>query len=445
MMRLIDQYREEIFISMLDSDFGLFLSGKFIQSPFPFSRLSGYTLVNSDCSALGGMCPSVISGGYSLTPRAAVLKAFYEGLERSAFLMSDPRECVIDQSYTEIVSRAYTPHPSTWSLCASWQYDQPGFPIAPYREDLRMNWVEVEHAWRFDKEKVVVPTSLVRPTGLRSKNPLYLVSSSGCAFGWTVDEARERAILELIERDTLLICWRSRLPGTLISMEGLEQGQLKDLWTSLQVDSDQIKLQLLPNEFNIPVVCGILLGKGVDQPVAVVATAASFQLEEAILKALFELSQLSISRIESKIPLRNDFSEDASDDSWVEDFADHWRYFQCPDKVHHLRKFFGDEPAKSIHHLRTQLGTSPQSLSQLIEVMKLKKYDLMFRSFDTPELSRLDGYVERAICPPLVPLDSAHKIRAIGSARYQSVSSALLGSDTWQNSRIWNQPPHPLW
>lgn len=257
-MSLLDQYREETFIAMCESDYGLFRPGSFVDMSSPFPALSGYSLPLADLEVFGVPIRRTRAFGHGLSPKTAALKAFYEGLERIAFGFHPPDQIICNQSYLDMIEWADTPHPSEWCLCAKWQYDQKGFPLVPYSEDTILDWIEVEPAWQKSDKRTFVPLSLGHFYGKDGrKERLYFQTSNGCAFHWSYSKACESALLELIERDTFLLYWRCFMTGTNIKMHSIKSETLGKLWNGFQLKEDQFKLLFLKNEFNLPVVCTI--------------------------------------------------------------------------------------------------------------------------------------------------------------------------------------------
>lgn len=423
-MSLLERFRESRLLAMSEGEFGVFQKGRFSESGLPSPAVNGFQLQMGDTFALGGTQNSVWVGATDMSPQKAVLKAYYEGLERSALGFHDPRQLKKNKSFQEISSDFYCPPPEQWALCAEWQYQQDSFPLLPFSKDQILDWVPVHHAWK--NEKTLVPFSLVHFTSLKNQ-PLYSLSTNGTAFHWKLELALASAVLELIERDTLLLYWRCFKKAQPLSMDKILDNELSRLWQSFSGKHGQIKVLLLENEFQIPVIASIYLGDSEQEPSFLLSSAAAFDLEFAIKKSLLELSQalpaVSSSR-GKKIFLQADE---------VQSFKDHPAFFSHPENKKYAAFLYEDSISLSLSNLTNRAWTS--TYSALLEYMKSAGYDLMYKTYPTPELDQLGGIVVRALCPALIPLDYNHHLRALGGSRLRGLG---------HQSQTLNPYPHPL-
>lgn len=145
--------------------------------------------------------------------------------------------------------------------------DAPGFRFAPFSDDLAVDWSWAERA--STSERILVPTSLVgRPRG----GPrLVDATSNGYACHPSPDEARARALLELVERDALLLRWYSSREPVVVDEAAAPAGTLVLLAT---VDID------------LPVVVGAAC---LEDGSLRIGSAAASSYETALQRALDEL------------------------------------------------------------------------------------------------------------------------------------------------------------
>lgn len=81
--------------------------------------------------------------------------------------------------------------------------------IEPFTEDLAINWTLGTDANGSD---IYVPSDLIYYGQKDSKNRIYYGNSSGTAAHFNFDEAKKRAVVELIERDALMTNWFAQRP-----------------------------------------------------------------------------------------------------------------------------------------------------------------------------------------------------------------------------------------
>lgn len=440
-MTLLDRYRESILISATDSEYGLFYPGQFINSSLGLPDLCGFQLSTGNQRQLGSASRVSKISGFSSSSKDALLKAYYEGLERTALAFCNPNSIVKQKSYLDIIKQAYTPHPSSWALCADWQYSQKDFPLIPFKEDALFDWVPVKNA-HDENKKTLIPYSLAHYAFPHDKR-IYLATTNGAAFGWSYEQACSSALLELIERDSFLIHWRCKLPGRKILIEHVQNPLLKKLWENLKGKYEQIHILLFQNEFNVPVIGSLFLERNHDkEPISYLGLASAYDLERAIYKSLLEMIQ-GVSGLGPLLSSKNRRSSADDLDDSILNFPDHAQYYLIEENIKKLSFLFSENIQLPFRELKEGFS-QPLNLPILINKIKDLGYDLMFKDYLTPELHRLGGFVVRAFCPPLVPLDYWHKVRAIGSKRILKTfeESNLNHSDDLHKKL--NPYPHPL-
>lgn len=124
-----------------------------------------------------------------------------------------------------------------------------------------------------------------------SGEPRYLFdSSNGSALGSTVNEASLFAMLELFERDAFLSTWYGQIPPVRIRESSIRSKTLKSYLVALQKKGIRAHLFDISMELKIPTIW-VLLEKedaGEEDMAFYTAAASSFDLEDAIEKALIE-------------------------------------------------------------------------------------------------------------------------------------------------------------
>lgn len=129
-------------------------------------------------------------------------RAIGEAIERFAMLHSPP--AVRMRPRREVDAPTLSRDDIASLLYRDEEYRLAGFRFRPFDEDLPLDWSWAVRATT--KERLLVPTSLVgRPT--HASNRLTDGTSNGYAAHPSEDEARLRALLEVIERDAILVRW----------------------------------------------------------------------------------------------------------------------------------------------------------------------------------------------------------------------------------------------
>ncbi|WP_157099250.1 TOMM precursor leader peptide-binding protein [Microbispora sp. ATCC PTA-5024] len=108
-------------------------------------------------------------------------------------------------------------------------------------------------------------------------------SSNGAAAGGSADEALERALFELLERDALMVTWRCRLSPPRVAGDALKREL--DLLRSRRLEPSLVDLSGI---HAVPTVLCVLRGRSAGRPVRAVGSAADRTIERAARRAMGE-------------------------------------------------------------------------------------------------------------------------------------------------------------
>ncbi|WP_267594673.1 YcaO-like family protein [Carbonactinospora thermoautotrophica] len=172
--------------------------------------------------------------------------------------------------------------PADLPFYADWQFEQPGFPFAPFTEDLQILWTWGEEdgasgCW--------VPASFVYLNwrqGTRCGEPrLNHLNYAGIATGQGLADAKLRALLEIVERDALNLWWGLGGPA-----RGIRPESVPGLAADLAGSRLCCHLVEMPNEFGVPAVAALVWDP--ELRIAAAGFAARFDPAEAATKAVLE-------------------------------------------------------------------------------------------------------------------------------------------------------------
>lgn len=237
--------------ALVDSECGVIRSVREVPHPTgaPQAYL-GLTAAVADARQLGEWPADRVSLGTSFSdPAQARIAAIAEGIERYCgnWLPADLPACELRiGSYEELTSAGLSligldDLPSF----ASWQYERAGFPYAPLTADTPTLWTRCTDLLGAD---VWMPASLVylnwRQSRFRDLPRIHHLNYAGIATGQGVDDARDRGVLEIIERDALELWWH--LDGPTI---GIDPATVPGLLDDLAGSDLEVSLAVMPSEF----------------------------------------------------------------------------------------------------------------------------------------------------------------------------------------------------
>ncbi|WP_040774968.1 YcaO-like family protein [Rhodococcus rhodnii] len=168
---------------------------------------------------------------------------------------------------------------------AAWQLERPGFPYRDVTDDTETLWVRCSDESRAgDTAPIWAPASLVllnwRRSWLRELPRLHHLNYAGIATGQGVADARDRGILEVIERDALETWWHLDGPTHGIDLDSVP-GLREDL-AGGRLDAHAVTM---PSEF---APCVAALVRDPDTGIRAAGFASSLSPERAVRKAVLE-------------------------------------------------------------------------------------------------------------------------------------------------------------
>lgn len=329
-------------------------------------------------------------------PPNARLRAFAEGIERFCMLHARPdvpatRACELDdEPLDEAAIRALLFRPEERAA--------PQFPFPEYSPEELLDW-----SWATrprDGRRVLVPTSLV---GRVPKGTTRLVhgTSNGYACHRRAGAAKRAALLEVVERDAVLLGWylgRS-LRRIDLDVEPSVEGQLFT-WLATQ-------------DVDVPVVlAAALLANGATR----VAAAAGTSFDEALTRALGELRALASAPASAT---RADGT--ASQGGPLE----HQRYFDGAGRKE-LQRRAVTATVVGADELHARWPVRDDSLAPVVDALARVGLDAWFVERSIPELFGSGWHVVRALVPGCVELSWGAGLRRLASPR---IRAALEGGE----------------
>lgn len=329
--------------------------------------------------------------------------------------------------------------PSRFALFHEEQHAQPRFPFAPFTVDTITEFVEGLSL--SDGAPTYVPAQLVylRQPGFRP--PIAYSTSSGLACAPTFGEAVLAALLEVIERDAVMLGWKCRLALPLLdwsddaTLGGLERRFFEPTGLGFELlDGSRF--------LDVPTAIAVVHGPPDSRAALAVGAGAGATVGNAWLKALSEgfgvyrwLGREAASTHRRPVP----------DPRSIETFDDHMLFYSRHEEAA-LAAFLTESPDRIPTSAVSSLaGDTPGEQIDAL-MAKLRDRDLTAYAVDvtSPDVRELGLSVARVVAPELCALDVSHRAQYLGGPRLYTAAHEVGLLPAPLELEHLNPLPHPF-
>lgn len=324
---------------------------------------------------------------------------------------------------------------------ADWQLTRPGFPYQRLLPSTPTLWARCED---LDGGSVWMPDALVhlnwRQSRFRSLPRTHHLNYAGIATGAGFDDARDRGVIEVIERDALEVWWH--LDGPTF---GIDPATVPGLLDDLRGSSLRVWLVAMPSEF-APAI-GALVH---DEERGLYAAGFSAALDparaarKAVLEAVhtwiytqgcttadgwvFRAVAEGLMAKGLTLDFRPDADYTAAAGSQFENVIDlgaHVQVWLDPTVHDQARRFRA--PAQGVHPLSTM---SPVTMDEVYERLRARGHRVLTRDLTTTDVRRTALRVVRSIVTGLVP-NAPAAFSYLGMPRFREAAEDRGWRATW--------------
>ncbi len=362
-----------------------------------------------------GVWISETNGGGSFSRLDAQAAAIGECIERYALGIYDASQ-LVSATITEIDRPAFTPEGLTFFT--NTQYESSGFPIRRFTPNTRLRWASGSSATT--GETVSVPASLVYLPYAHAagEHSLSYQMSIGTSCHTSAGEAALRAVLELVERDALTICWETRT-----SFPPIDAMQVGEVTRTLDTPRLRVSCFDLTNDLGIPVVLSLITSP-FNEPEVAIGIAAHVDGVRALEKSVLE----ALTSFRSSIHLcHSDHRSRAEIEACLvrePDMNLHALYHARSGALSAFKFLLASSlPAVRMEH--SQIGAVPALLATAVACLTRAGYDIVLFDLTPDEVRRLGIFVVRAVIPGLVRQTVGLTLRHLGNRRILEVPARL--------------------
>jgi ribosomal protein S12 methylthiotransferase accessory factor len=325
-------------------------------------------------------------------------------------------------------------------LYADDQYDSVQYKR--YHDDAELAWVLARSLVHDDE--VWVPAMAVF-MDYPAQNPdeyLFPITSNGLAAGTTLHSAVLSGLLEVLERDALLISWLNRLPGHPHDPLLHPDESVRRLARLYRRRGVELVLIELPADHPVSVFMGIARSASPDNgPSAAVGLGADLNPLESARRAVLEVGQVRPSiRRRARIVSAERVAELAADPVKVTAMEDHALLYAHPSTAHAFDFLLGEpRPWRD-----TPILDSGTALRRIVQHFGEVGQEVLYANLTSPDMQALGIFTARVIVPGFQPIWFGEAERRLGGRRMFEFAFRNGLRETVTEANALNPMPHPL-
>jgi ribosomal protein S12 methylthiotransferase accessory factor len=399
------------------------------------ARLSHVTCVMASCTRTVGSSLPEFAGGMHVFLDNARAAALGEAVERYSAAYA-PAESTTLTTAAALGSAAVVPE--RFALFHARQLASPLFPFVEFGMHTRLRFVEGFAL--ADGRPAFVPSQLVYLAGwFDDEERIGLPTSNGVACGATLEEAILAGLLELIERDAVMLAWKNVLSLPLLD------------WTSdtslTEIDRrvfapTGLRFSVVDGSafFDVPVAIAVVHGPPGERTALAMGAGAGATISVAWRKALSEA--FAVRRWLTLQTLMNEAPSEADD---VNSFDDHVLFYGEHDAASRALFLDASDRRTPTHDVRCLEGATPRAqITALQRRLAARGCSAYAVDVTSPDVAALGLHVARVVAPELCPLDVAHAVRFLGGWRLRRAAFEAGLSQKTLDYDDFNPLPHPF-
>ncbi|MDQ3964530.1 MAG: YcaO-like family protein [Actinomycetota bacterium] len=387
-----------------------------------------------DTEALTGLKAANRGAASSPVKERAVLRACGESVERycsAIFAMGELRIATMDELAREgsrfVDVRDLYPFADEQYALREFPYERPD--AKPLRWTCGRSIIDDGDVW--------LPASCVYVPYLfdRAVEPFtHMPISTGLAAGRSVESCIQKGLLEILERDALMIVWSARLLAPRLEVKtcaGLSP--VVDALLDVKRTGAAWHLNWLTLDVDIPIVSAALIDPA-DPPRTSFGIAADPDPVRAVMLALEEATLTRV-LVNQTLDSEGDFDEDE-----IRTLRDHMLVHARSSDLRARLGFLEEGQMRSFDDLSG--GARRDDAPGVVECVAEAGFEPSWVDITSEDIAQFGFRVVRTVIPGMQPLDNDHRYRYLGGPRIFSVPPALGFPGVTLDSL--NPDPHPF-
>ena len=327
-------------------------------------------------------------------------------------------------------------------LFADWQYEADAFPYIRHDPQATIRWARGRSLIDGKTRHVPVAWAQVPFFPAYRSERIVCSNSSGMAAAFDYDMAITNGMLELFERDALMVMWHHKIgmPGIQVDLADLMGEQIAN---NVHDGSVELKFIDLTNDLGVPVAMCAMKRMWRGELVHSIGMAARSSLRLACAKAFIEATTESHRQIcELKSPTRA--WQPAPDFSNVTDIWHHGTLYSIKEYMDELDFIWSAPETRRLDQQASLPAEPAQLLRALLAIVRSNQMDAVVLPLSTPEIWDSGIKVVKLVIPQLASFYADHRYPYLGAARIWSAASKLGATVDPRCRFVSNALPHPF-
>lgn len=361
-----------------------------------------YQTLSANSTVLFGNDREVSSGGLGISKNKeiAVISSFFESIER--YCMSCTNKKYLHYSHISNIPEHL--RPTSFSPYSSAQYKANKQFKNPKKD--KISWVKLT-GYTDHRKSLYWPASLVY-LPFSHDGVIAETSSTGVAANITIKKAVASGLLELIERDAMMLNFGLPIKQKEIDLDSIRGTQNWSTIMRIISSGFSIKLYKLYSDIDVPVYMGYIWKGSNNKFHFGVRGCANLKSDTAIEKVLKEC-------LFSYFYSKNILDLKQNDKNKIKHLYEHFLYYQD-------EKMF----QKLLKRKKDKIKYSPEKLTgkDLLKRISETGHDVYYFDLTTPDVNSFCKVV-KVVVPGLIDLNKSHSLPRLGETRYKIVKSKL--------------------
>jgi ribosomal protein S12 methylthiotransferase accessory factor len=329
--------------------------------------------------------------------------------------------------------------PGRFALFHDTQLADPSFPFRPFRRDTTISWVP---GFALPSGTAAyLPAQLAFMAWASGEEPIAYTTSSGLACAPTLEEAVLAGLLELIERDAVMLTWYGRLSLPLLDWSGDDELVRLDAryFAPSGLHYAAVDLSVF---LGVPTVLGVVHGTPDTLGALGVGAASAPTVAVAWRKALGEAFAVQRWVRDHSVERPEDVDREASE---IRGFDGHTMFYAHPGRAARAAFLETSAERRDSRHFAPLGGSNVLGRIEAV-CDRLAHHQVSAFAVDvtSPDVRSAGFHVVRVIAPELCQLDVIERARFLGGSRlYQAAFECGLVERPLAVSDL-NPDPHPF-